>query len=426
MSEKIENFKDIATCVQTIAASARTATRELAMASSIARNDALVHAADAIRASNAAIKTANVTDMTFAKKKGVDSAMLDRLMLDDTRIEAIANGLESVAELPDPLGKVLGTWERPNGLEISRVSVPLGVIGIIYESRPNVTADAGGLCLKSGNAAILRGGSESLYSSEKIATCLRQGLMAAGLPENAVQLIPTRDRAAVGEMLKAVGLIDVIVPRGGQSLTERVITESKVPTLAHLIGNCHVYIHTDAEIEMALQVTVNAKLRRPGICGAAESLLIDRAVVKKILPKLTDNLVNGGCIMRGDRECRQIEPRIEYASEQDWSTEYLDKIISVKIVEGVDEAINHINQYGSSHTEAILTNNNDVANRFLNGVDSGIVIHNASTQFADGGEFGMGAEIGISTGKLHARGPVGADQLTSYKYHVRGNGQTRA
>ena len=426
MSEKTENFKDIAACVRTIAASARTATRELALASSTARNNALVHAADAIRANNLAIKTANVTDMTFAKKKGVNGAMLDRLMLDDTRIEAIANGLESVAELPDPLGRVLGNWQRPNGLEISRVSVPLGVIGIIYESRPNVTADAGGLCLKSGNAAILRGGSESLYSSKKIASCLRKGLTAAGLPANAVQLIPTRDRAAVGEMLKAVGCIDIIIPRGGQSLTERVITESKVPTLAHLIGNCHVYIHTDAEIEMAIQVTVNAKLRRPGICGAAESLLIDRAVVKKILPKLTDNLLSGGCILRGDRECRQIEPRIEYASEQDWSTEYLDKIISVKIVEGVDEAINHINQYGSNHTEAIITNNNDVATHFLNGVDSGIVMHNASTQFADGGEFGMGAEIGIATGKLHARGPVGADQLTSYKYHVRGNGQIRA
>ena len=426
MSKKVENFQDIATCVRTIAGSARTATRELATASSSARDDALIHAADAIRASSTSIKTANATDMAFARRKGVNNAMIDRLMLDDTRIENIAVGLEHVAELPDPLGKVLGKWKRPNGLEISRISVPLGVIGIIYESRPNVTADAGGLCLKSGNAAILRGGSESLHSSETIATCLRKGLKAASLPENAVQLIPTRDRAAVGEMLKAVGLIDVIVPRGGQSLTERVITESKVPTLSHLIGNCHVYIHTDAEIEMAIRVTVNAKLRRPGICGAAESLLIDRAIVKKILPKLTDELVNGGCILRGDRECRNVEPRIEYASEQDWSTEYLDKIISVKIVEGVDEAINHINQYGSSHTEAVLTNNNAVATRFFNGVDSGIVIHNASTQFADGGEFGMGAEIGIATGKLHARGPVGAEQLTSYKYHVRGNGQTRA
>ena len=426
MNRKAEGSQNITLCVRSIAEAARNATRELATANHTARNKALCCAANAIRCNTAAIKMANANDMAFAKKRGLSGAMLDRLMLDEARIESIAAGLETVANLPDPLGKVLSDWTRPNGLKISRVSVPLGVIGIIYESRPNVTADAGGLCLKSGNAAILRGGSESLYSSKEIAECLREGLESAGLPTDAVQLIPSRDRAAVGEMLKAVGLIDVIVPRGGQSLTERVIKESKVPTLAHLIGNCHIYIHEDADIEMARHVTVNAKLRRPEICGAAESLLIDNTLVERLLPLLTDDLVKGGCTLRGDQACQKIDPRIGAASKEDWSTEYLDKIISVKVVNGVDEAISHINQFGSNHTEAVLTKNEDVANRFLDGVDSGIVLHNASTQFADGGEFGMGAEIGISTGKLHARGPVGAEQLTSYKYLVRGNGQTRA
>ncbi|HAT35780.1 MAG TPA: glutamate-5-semialdehyde dehydrogenase [Rhodospirillaceae bacterium] len=425
MSEDTQQIDDITAAVRTIAEAARAATRELATADNDTRNKALREAAAAIRNDADALKAENAKDMAFGRDKGLIDAMLDRLALDDERIEAMAAGLETVADLPDPLGKTLGEWDRPNGLRISRVSVPLGVIGIIYESRPNVTADAGGLCLKSGNAAVLRGGSESLHSSGKIAQCLQQGLEAAGLPADAIQLIPTRDRAAVGEMLKSVGLIDIIVPRGGQSLTERVMTESKVPTLAHLIGNCHVYIHAQANPDMARQVTYNAKLRRPGICGAAESLLVDREVAANILPQLVDDLAAGGCSVRGDSGSQKIDSRIEAANEEDWATEYLDKIISVKLVDDVDEAVAHINRYGSNHTESIITEDDGAAEKFLDGIDSGIVLHNASTQFADGGEFGMGAEIGIATGKLHARGPVGAEQLTSYKYLVRGDGQTR-
>ena len=327
--------------------------------------------------------------------------------------------------MPDPVGHVLDTQTRPNGLRISRVSVPLGVIGIIYEARPNVTADAGGLCLKSGNAAILRGGSESFYSSRAIVACLHAGLRAAGLPEDAIQLVPTTDRAAVGEMLTMVGLIDVIVPRGGVSLTKRVAEESRIPTILHLDGNCHTYIHAAADKQMALDVVKNAKLRRTGICGATESLLIDEAAVASHLPVIVEMLLAEGCEVRGDAMICALNAQVKLATEADWGTEYLDKIISIKTVLGVEEAVAHINQYGSHHTDAIITADRGAADDFLRGVDSAIVVHNASTQFADGGEFGMGAEIGISTGRLHARGPVGASQLTTYKYVVEGAGQIR-
>jgi len=320
---------------------------------------------------------------------------------------------------------VIAAWDRPNGLHIERVRVPLGVIGVIYEARPNVTAEAGGLCLKAGNPAILRGGSESFHSSAAIVECLHEGLKMAGLPFGAIQLVPTRDRAAVGEMLGLIEFIDVIVPRGGKSLIERIQRESRIPVLAHLEGNCHVYIHSKASISMARDVTLNAKMRRTGVCGAAESLIIDRAVLKSHLPPILHTLFDAGCEVRGDAEARALDPRIMPATEADWSTEYLDAIISVKVVSGLDEAIAHVNRHGSHHTDAILTEDCPAAERFLTEVDSAIVLHNASTQFADGGEFGMGAEIGIATGRLHARGPVGTEQLTSYKYRVRGTGQTR-
>ncbi len=426
MIASLKGIDDITAVFHKIATSARDASRALATANNYKRNKALRHAAASIRNRTEDLKEENAKDMAFGREKGLKEAMLDRLALDDARIEDMATGLEKVAALPDPLGRVLGEWDQPNGLKFTRVSIPLGVIGIIYESRPNVTADAGGLCLKSGNAAVLRGGSESLHSSGKIVECLQEGLQSVGLPDAAIQLIPSRDRAVVGEMLNAVDLIDIIIPRGGQSLTERVMTESKVPTLAHLIGNCHIYIHRDANVEMARQVTTNAKLRRPGICGAAESLLVDRCIGRKILPLLLDDLVDGGCTIRGDMESQAIDKRIDLATEEDWSREYLDKIISVKLVSNIEEAVIHINQYGSSHTEAIITENDEAAEQFFSGIDSGIILHNASTQFADGGEFGMGAEIGIATGKLHARGPVGAEQLTSYKYLVRGSGQIRS
>jgi glutamate-5-semialdehyde dehydrogenase len=337
----------------------------------------------------------------------------------------MAQGLEQVADLPDPVGRVLAEWERPNGLQISRVSVPLGVIGIIYESRPNVTADAGSLCLKSGNAAILRGGSESLHSSAIIVQCLQKGLRQAGLPDKAVQSIPTRDRAAVGAMLRMAELIDIIVPRGGKSLIERVMAESRIPVIAHLEGNCHVYIHEKADPGIARSVTLNAKMRRTGVCGAAESLVIDRSIAAVQLPGIVDDLTAAGCEVRGDEAAQAADPRVVAANEKDWDTEYLDAVISVRVVDDLDHAIDHVNRHGSHHTDAIVTDDRTAADKFLARVDSAIVLQNASTQFADGGEFGMGAEIGISTGKLHARGPVGADQLTSFKYVVRGTGQTR-
>jgi glutamate-5-semialdehyde dehydrogenase len=405
---------------------ARSAYRVLAVASPEQKNKALLESAQAIRARMQEIITANESDMALAREAGLGDALLDRLKLNPARIEAMAKGLEEVASFPDPVGKTLAQWERPNGLRIERVSVPLGVIGIIYESRPNVTADAGGLCLKSGNAAILRGGSDSLYSSQAIVACLHSGLKAAGLPEESIQLVPTRDRAAVGEMLTMTGLIDIIVPRGGKSLTERVLRESRIPTIQHLDGNCHTYIHQSANPQMAKEILINAKLRRTGICGATESLLIDLAVANQLLPDLIESLIAAGCELRGDEKVQALDSRVIPATEEDWATEYLDAVLSIKTVKDITEAVQHINLYGSHHTDAIIAQDQAAAETFLNEVDSAIVLHNASTQFADGGEFGMGVEIGISTGRLHARGPVGTDQLTTYKYIVRGSGQKRA
>jgi glutamate-5-semialdehyde dehydrogenase len=405
--------------------SARSAMRELGTVPTEAKNRALRGAADAIRNGKDAIKTANQIDMAAAEAKGITGAMLDRLLLTDDRIEAMARGLEDIAELTDPVGEVIGEMSRPNGLAIQRVRVPLGVIGIIYESRPNVTADAGALCLKSGNAAILRGGSESFHSSSAIMDCLQEGLRGANLPPGAIQLVPTIDRAAVGEMLTMVDHIDIIVPRGGKSLIERVQKESRIPVIAHLDGNCHVFVDRDADPDMAVSVVHNAKMRRPGICGATESLLVDNNVAAEILPRIIDDLAQAGCEIRGDAATQSLDSRVVAATETDWDTEYLDTIISVKQVEGLDAAIDHINRHGSHHTDSIVTGNSAAAETFLQKVDSAIVLHNASTQFADGGEFGMGAEIGISTGRLHARGPVGVEQLTTYKYVVRGDGQVR-
>jgi glutamate-5-semialdehyde dehydrogenase len=406
-----------------IGAAARAAARKLATVPSSAKITALHEAAAAIRSSQAEILEANHRDLAAARD--LTPALRDRLLLDERRIAAMATGLEEVAALPEPVGRVLAEWTRPNGLKIARVSVPLGVIGIIYESRPNVTADAGGLCLKSGNAAILRGGSESFHSSGAIVACLRRGLTAAGLPEAAIQLVPTRDRAAVGLMLAMSEHIDIIVPRGGRSLIERVQRESRIPVIAHLEGICHVYVDAGADLEKARAVVVNAKMRRTGVCGAAETLLVDRRVAASHLPPLLADLRAAGCALRGDAATRALDPAVEPASDADWTTEYLDAILSVRVVDGVGGAVEHINRYGSHHTDAIVTEDAGAAERFLAEVDSAIVLHNASTQFADGGEFGMGAEIGISTGRLHARGPVGAEQLTTYKYVVRGNGQVR-
>ncbi len=418
--------ESLAYSLHALAHAAREAYAQLALAKPEQKDMALVEGAMSIRRHHKAILDANTKDMALAQEKGLSAAMLDRLKLNEARIEAMAASLETVATLPDPVNKVLSQWERPNGLVLQKVSIPLGVIGIIYESRPNVTADAAGLCIKSGNAAILRGGSESLHSSQAIVECLHEGLRKSGLPEACVQLVPVRDREAVGIMLSMQGLIDVIVPRGGKSLTERVFRDSRIPTILHLDGNCHTYIHAKADPAMAKEVLLNAKLRRTGICGATESLLIDRAVAKQLLPGFVDALVEKGCSLRGDAEACSIDARIAPASEEDWGTEYLDAILSVKIVAGMEEAVAHINRYGSHHTDAIITGEVGAARVFLREVDSAIVMHNTSTQFADGGEFGFGAEIGISTGRLHARGPVGAEQLTTYKYVVHGQGQVRA
>ncbi len=408
-----------------IGQAAKAAARVLAGADGETKNRALGAAAAAIRARRAEIRTANAEDMALGREKGLSAPLMDRLELTDARIEAMATGLEDIAALPDPVGDVLAEWTRPNGLHIARVRVPLGVIGIIYESRPNVTADAGGLCLKSGNAAILRGGSESFHSSAVILDCLKTGLREAGLPEACLQYVPTRDRAAVGIMLTMTDVIDIIVPRGGRSLIERVLAESKVPVIRHLDGLCHVYIDADADADIARRVAFNAKMRRPGICGATETILVDRAVAESHLPPLIADLAEAGCEVRGDSGVQALDARVLPASAADWDTEYLDAIVSIKLVDGVEEAIRHINTHGSHHTDSIITSDPATAERFLAEVDSGIVLLNASTQFADGGEFGMGAEIGISTGKLHARGPVGAEQLTTYKYIVRGSGQVR-
>jgi glutamate-5-semialdehyde dehydrogenase len=361
----------------------------------------------------------------MAEEKGLSGALLDRLILDDSRIDAMAAGLVEIAALPDPIGQELARWRRPNGLDIARVRVPLGVIGIIYESRPNVTADAGALCLKAGNAAILRGGSESFHSSRAIMDCLQQGLRAAGLPPGSLQLVPTTDRAAVGLLLQMTRFIDVIVPRGGRALIERVIAESRIPLFQHLEGVNHTYVDGAADLAMARRIVLNAKLRRPGVCGATETLLVDRKVAATHLAPLVKDLLDAGCEVRGDDATLAVDSRVLPAGEQDWSTEYLDRIIAVKLVDGLEGAIAHIERYGSHHTDAIVTENRAAAEKFLREVDSAIVLHNASTQFADGGEFGFGGEIGIATGRLHARGPVGVEQLTSFNYRIRGNGQTR-
>ena len=419
-----ETEQDIAAEMAALGAEARAAARVLAASSAEARRRALEAAAAAIRGDEAAILEANGRDMAAAEASGLSSALLDRLALDPGRVEAMAVGVGQVAALDDPLGRLLGEWERPNGLRIRRVSVPIGVIGIIYESRPNVTADAGALCLMSGNAAILRGGSESWHSSRAIASVLRAALAETGLPAGCIQLVPTTDRAAVGILLGMDDALDLIVPRGGRSLIERVLAESRVPVMAHLDGNCHVYVHAAADPEKARDVTFNAKMRRTGICGAAETLLVDAAAAET-LPAILEPLFEAGCEVRGDARVQAMDSRVVPAADADWGTEYLDAIISVGVVDGLDAAISHVNEHGSHHTDSIITEDAAAAERFMEGVDSGIVLHNASTQFADGGEFGMGAEIGISTGKLHARGPVGVEQLTTYKYKVYGNGQVR-
>jgi glutamate-5-semialdehyde dehydrogenase len=411
--------------MHTLGERARSAARALLTAPRGAKDRALQAAAASLCARRDEILAANVEDMAAARQRGLSAALLDRLALNEARVEAMAEGLEAIAGLDDPVGQEIARWRRPNGLDIARVRVPLGVVGIIYESRPNVTADAGALCLKAGNATILRGGSESFLSSRAILASLQAGLSEAGLPETAIQAVPTSDRAAVGIMLTMSGQIDVIVPRGGRSLIERVQKESRIPVLAHLEGICHVYLDAAADPEMARKITLNAKMRRTGICGAAETLLIDRRAARALLPGVIEDLLAAGCELRGDADVRAIDPRVGPASEADWSTEYLDAILSIRLVDGVDGAIEHIERYGSHHTESIVTADPAVAERFLAEVDSAIVMHNASTQFADGGEFGMGAEIGIATGRLHARGPVGVEQLTSFKYVVRGNGQVR-
>jgi glutamate-5-semialdehyde dehydrogenase len=411
--------------MRSLAIDARQAAAVLARAEPDRKATALRHAAREVRGAREDLLVANADDVAFAQRASVSAALLDRLRLDAKRIEAMAEGLETVAELPDPIGTELARWKRPNGLDIARVRVPIGVIGIIYESRPNVTADAAGLCLRAGNAVILRGGSESFHSSRVIEACLRRGIVAAGLPEAAVQLVPTRDRAAVGLMLGLAGLIDVIVPRGGRSLIERVQRESRIPVIAHLDGICHTYVDRAADLAMSRRIVFNAKMRRTGVCGATETLLIDRAVAATHLPPILADLRVAGCEIRGDAETRALDPSALIATEADWSTEYLDAILSVRVVDGVDAAIAHINRHGSQHTDAIITDDDRAGARFLNEVESAIVLLNASTQFADGGEFGMGAEIGISTGRLPPRGPVGAEQLTSYKYVVRGTGQVR-
>ena len=417
---------DVVATMREIGAHAREAAKVLRSAPRKQKDAALLAAAMTIRADVDLILAANEKDMEAAKARGLSGAMLDRLQLDDDRIEAIARGLEAIVELEDPVGTTITEWDMPSGLHIERRRVPLGVIGIIYESRPNVTADAGALCLKSGNAVILRGGSESFHSSRAIHTILEHGLDAAQLPSKAIQLVPTTDRAAVGEMLKGLdGSLDLLVPRGGRSLTERVTNDARVPVLGHLDGLCHVYVDKDANVEMAKKIAVNAKLRRTGICGAAETLLVDEAAADTLLPAVAKALQDAGCEIRGDEKSQALVPGIAAATEADWTTEYLDTIIAAAVVPGVKGALAHIAKYGSQHTECIVTDNQETADKVLTDCDSAILLHNASTQYADGGEFGMGAEIGIATGKLHARGPVGLEQLTTFKYVVRGSGQTR-
>jgi len=417
---------DIAKLMLDMGAKARAAARILALAPRDAKDLALKESARCLRERSKDLLSANRRDLDAARERGTSGSFLDRLALDEARIHAIARGLEEIAELDDPVGTVLAEWQRPNGLRIERVRTPLGVIGIIYESRPNVTADAGGLCLKSGNAAILRGGSESFHSSRAIHACLVEGLRAAGLPSDAIQLVPTTDREAVGQMLTGLhGAIDVIVPRGGKSLVQRVQQEARVPVFAHLEGICHTYVDRGASLEMATAIVVNAKMRRTSVCGATECLLVDKGAPNTFLPTLVGALLDAGCEVRGDEAAVAVDGRVKAAAPDDYGREFLDKNIAVKTVDSVDGAIDHIARYGSQHTDCIVTGSPETAERFLKRVDSAIVLHNASTQFADGGEFGMGAEIGIATGRMHARGPVGVEQLTSFKYVVRGAGQVR-
>ena len=405
---------------------ARNAARVLALAPTAQKNAALLAMADAVRKASPEIIDANAKEIVAAKAKDLKASFIDRLTLTPARVESMAHGLEDIAALPDPVGAVLTEWTRPNGMRISRVRVPIGVIGIIFESRPNVTADAGALCMKSGNAAILRGGSDGFQSSQLIVEALQAGLVAAGLPKDCIQMVLTKDRASVGEMLTGLGgTIDLIIPRGGKSLVGRVQDEARVPVFSHLEGICHVYVDKAADPAMAREIVLNAKMRRTGVCGSAETILIDREAADKNLKPIIRALVDAGCEVRGDADTQKADAAVKRAVEEDWSTEYLDSIVSMRVVDGVDEAMAHIAKYGSQHTDAIVTEDAAVAQRFLNEVDSAIVLHNASTQFADGGEFGFGAEIGIATGKLHARGPVGLEQLTTFKYQVRGSGQTR-
>jgi glutamate-5-semialdehyde dehydrogenase len=422
----VENPGKLDATMRHIGRAARRASQALALAPAARKNRALAAMAAAIRRSRAAILAANAEDVIEAKAAGATPAFLDRLTLTAQRIEAMAVGVEAIRKLKDPVGAVMASWRRPNGLRIERVRVPLGVVGVIYESRPNVTADAGALCLKAGNAVILRGGSESFRSTSAVHAALVEGLGEAELPAAAISLVPTRERAAVGMMLGGLeGAIDVIVPRGGKDLVGRVQTEARVPVFAHLEGVCHVYVDGAANAAMAKAIVLNAKMRRTGVCGAAETLLVDRAAAPKLLKPLVSMLIDAGCEVRGDAAVQAADARVKPASEADWSTEYLDAILTAGVVDGVDAAIAHIERYGSHHTDAIITNNRATAEKFLREVDSAIVLHNASTQFADGGEFGFGGEIGIATGRLHARGPVGVEQLTSFKYRIRGNGQTR-
>ncbi len=424
--KRIEGAGEIAALMAEIGRTGRAAARTLALAPTAQKDRALEAMAKAVRAQSARILAANAEDIAEARASGMTGAFLDRLRLDAKRVEAIAAAIDAVRALKDPVGAVTESWTRPNGMTIERVRVPLGVIGIIYESRPNVTADAGALTLKSGNAAILRGGSDSLRSSRAIVAALSDGLREAGLPEAAIQLVPTRDRAAVGQMLTGLdGHIDVIVPRGGKRLVARVQEEARVPVFAHLEGVCHVYVDKAANLDMAKTIVLNAKMRRTGVCGAAETLLVERAAAATHLKPLVEMLLDAKCEVRGDKATQGVDKRVKPATEEDWGTEYLDAIIAVKVVDGIDAAIAHIERYGSHHTDAIVTGDAAAAEKFLAQVDSAIVLHNASTQFADGGEFGFGAEIGIATGRLHARGPVGVEQLTTFKYRVRGSGQIR-
>ena len=418
---------DISKLMIELGESARLSAEYLARTPNQQRNEAISCIAQSIQKNTNKILKANAIDIEAAKEKGLPESMIDRLMLDKGRIDSMASSMNIITQIEDPINKITEEWSRPNGMIIQRVSVPLGVIGIIYESRPNVTADAAALCIKSGNSVILRGGSESFESNKAIYLCLREGLADAGLDPSSIQLVPIKDRSAVGYMLSSMSnWIDVIVPRGGKSLVRRVQDEARIPVIGHLEGICHVYVHQSANLRMAREIILNAKMRRTGICGAAETVLIDKNIAKEIVPDLVDDLSSAGCEIRGDREIKDISSQALEASEEDWSTEYLDAVISMKIVKDYDEAISHISEYGSGHTDSIVTEDDEIADKFIKEVDSAIVMHNTSTQFADGGEFGMGAEIGIATGRIHARGPVGAMQLTSYKYAVRGNGQVRS